>query len=434
MRVLFLGTAGVNKKVFVERVANIAITTNRDVKPFLEVVDIDGEIKNRLGGSTGYAAFLDNPIPKERQDTWNAVFEDKVLKPFGAIPSRPPHVFLILHGIYFRDKDYFSHVNFSLLRKFQPSVVVTLIDDAYDVANEINKREEQVVTGSGCSFAEALEWRAVETMTGDMIANHLYVDPSEHEVDIRRLGSKGRALFRTPVPHFVVAVKHSPEMLYRLLFERWRLCAYFSHPITAIQTDPTKVDIINNAMRMLSADYTLFVPDTIDEFPVVKKADLSKKSRKTIRNLVVHEGKEHILIRRWPLKLDDTRPVAVLPGCVDLKSLLRLERVVKAHTERRDRRIIRQKLDAIIAYRPYWGGALSGGVDTEMAEAASRSIPIYALHVPKEDGKPDPIFRSFKAARCFTSLKKLQGQLIKRQETKAKQWQQEKRPNTWELD
>lgn len=431
MRVLFLGTAGLNKEAFVEKVAKIA-SENRN-KPLLEVVDIDGEIRS-LGGAAGYAAFLDNPRPEGRQETWDSVFDERVLKPFGTNPRRPPHVFLLLHGVYYRDKDYFSHVNFSQLRKFQPSVVVTLIDDAYDVANEINTREKRVVTGSYCSFAEALQWRAVEIMTGDIIANYLYINPSELRVNNLRVENEARILFRTSIPHFVVAVKHSPTMLYRLLFERWRLCVYFSHPITGIQIDASKVETINNAMRTLSAKYTVFIPDTIDEFPVVEKADMLKNERNIIRDLIIKEDRRYVLIRRWPLKLNDGRSIPVLPASANLENFLELEKVIKAQTERRDRRILRQNLDAIVAYRPYWRGRLSSGVDTEMLEAASMNIPIYALHIPKEDGKPETMFRGFRTARSFSSLNGLMSQLIKLQKDKIRRWKEGSMPNTWELD
>jgi len=430
MRVLFLGTAGVNKKAFVENLAEIASKAQRKVKSFLNVVDLDGEISNFQNGPAGYAAFLDNPLPRERQEIWDSLFKKMVLRPFGTNPRQLPHVFLLLHGVYYRKKDYFSHVNLSLLREFQPSVVVTLIDDAYDVANEINMREKRVATGSYCSFAEALQWRAVEIMTGDMIANYLYLNPSEHRVDIRGLESKARAFFRTSIPHFVVAVKHSPEMLYRLLFERRRLCIYFSHPITTIQVDQSKVNIINKAMMTLSAKYTVFVPDTIDEFPVVKKVGLSRDEIKIIRNLRIEKGRKHFLIRRWPLRLNCKRPVAVLPPSVNLKTFLKLERIVKAHTDGRDRRIIRQGLDAMVAYRPNWGGRPSHGVEAEMSEAAARNIPIFAVHIPKEDGEPETMLRGFAAARCFASLGKLNRQLVKLQQAKIAKMI----PDTWELD
>ena len=126
--------------------------------------------------------------------------------------------------------------------------------------------------------------------------------------------------------------------------------------------------------------------------------------------------------------------VAVLPPSANLETFLRLEGVAKAHTDRRDRRIIRQGLDAMVAYRPYWGGRASHGMEAEMAEAASRNIPIYAVHIPEEDGEPEKMLRAFKAARCFKSLDELKDQLAKRQQSKIERWQLERKTNSWELD
>jgi len=336
VRILVLGSAGMEKAKFIGKVTDIAYLQNfvrgrenPESKGFIEVYDLDGTIKEGLGGLPKYAAYLDNPNPQIQQEIWNR-FCQEILEKIET--SKPKHVFLLVHGTYYRNKRYFSRLNWNFLRKFRPSIIITLIDDAYDVQRRIAQVESEVETRSECTLSEAIEWRTVETMIANILSENLF----EH----------------TKIHFFVVAVKHPPETVYRLLFERWRLPLYIAFPIGVTRPDDEAITEINEFRMKLRQHFTVFDPVTIDEYPL-----------------------EDNRIKRWPLNNGETQP-SIKVG--DIKPI---EKAILENIEARDFQYVSQS-EGLVAYRPFWGKrhSPSRGVDREMIQALNQNKPIYVVH------------------------------------------------------
>jgi hypothetical protein len=375
MRVLIFGTAGMKKEEFMGKVVDVAYLrnfvdgrANPESKGYATVNHLDGNIKKELGGFPKYTAYLDNPNPRGQQEIWNkcchAVLEE--IK-----HEKPKHAFLLVHGTYYRNKRYFSRLNWNLLREFKPSFIVTLIDDAFDVHRRIAQVESEHETRSECSFSEAIEWRTVEIMIGDILSGNL---------------------FERVIPHFVLAIKHSPETLYRLLFERWRIALYTAFPIGDTRSDDGAIAEINQFREKMHKHFTVFDPVTIDEYPLIGNR-----------------------VKRWPLEGVDAQPN------VKVREIKAIERSILENIEGRDFRYVNQA-EGLVAYRPFWGKrqSPSRGVDREMIQALDQNKPIYVIHDPNVDGtltRRQKLFQPIAKAQAIkSSLDEIIDELLKWQE------------------
>jgi adenylate kinase len=420
MRVLFFGVAGVKKYEFVNAVRTLACAEN--VKPggssdtkrsakFLQLYDVDKEIEKKKGGYPYYGQYLDDPDPEDQQALWNETVSEII----GNIEEESPtNVFVLMHGVYLRSMGYFSRLNFELLRKLRPTAVVTLIDDAYDVATRILKRETDMPMGSRCSISQAIQWRTVETMMADIVWYNVY---SPHP----QADSLAEKIFPKAFPHFVVSAKHPSVMLYRLLFERRRLVLYASYPITYTRANDSFIAEINEHRRNLHKDYTVFDPVTIDEYPVVTAGD----------------GKQ--FIKRWPYSVEESQK-DYMDGVskLTIDGILKDEDEILANIEGRDFRLVNQA-QGIVAYRPYWGSreSPSTGVDREMLQAYTRNRPIYVVHDESKDGPLPARKKTFepisKAMAFGKSSTDILSSLAKWQKENEKRFQEQSMLPTWEL-
>jgi adenylate kinase len=385
---MVLGTAGMKKEAFIEKVVNIAYQqnfvkgrANPESKGFIEVYHLDGSIKKGLGGLPKYAAYLDNPNPQSQQEIWDG-YCNKILEKIKR--SNTTHAFLVLHGTYYRNKRYFSRLNWSLLRQFKPNIILTLIDDAYDVSQRIAQVESKLETRSECTFNEAIEWRTVEIMMGDTLSQNL--------------------IERKKLPHFVLAIKHPPETAYRLLFERWRLVLYAAFPISDTRLNDDAVKEINRFREKMHHEFTMFDPVTIDEYPVAGK-----------------------LVKRWPL----CGGVSARPN-VEVREIKRIEKSILENIEARDFRYV-SEAEGLVAYRPFWGKrqSPSRGVDREMIQALNENKPIYVVH-DRKDGvlsERQKLFQPIERAQVKSSVNQIVRELQKWQDENKKQ---RKTQRTWD--
>jgi len=417
VRVLFLGTAGTGKKDVLEKVGNIICKEkfglreglkHEDAEKHICIYDLDNKIKENLG--RGYASFMDNNERDRQKDVWKKQMED-ILEDLNK--KKPQHTFLAIHGVYYRYNNYFSLMDLNLIAKFSPDIIITFIDDIYDISDKITKEEKRNRTNSSCTISEALGWRTVETLIGDIIAGHLFIDPKTSGLgleEISVLSANIKKLFRKHIPHFVVAVKHPPVMIYKLLFERKKLVFYASFPITSTRTDTKKIQEINEFKKKLNEKYTVFDPASIDEYLIKGMRDLKRGEEKTIKKnkMLVKKNKKWLLLRRL---IGDFSRSTDLPDALKLEDLVNIKDAILKHVEKRDFRLIDQ-CQGVVAYRPFWDGRHepSGGVDAELGHAIATEKATFVFH-PKQDGDPKTMFKGVEDAVKFPSLDELFKQL-----------------------
>ena len=296
---------------------------------------------------------------------------DNVIKQVNEYYKKVPDrlIFINLHVAYYHNKtqEYFSLVFIKKLQTLKPKMIVTLIDDIY----EIHER----LTSPGCIYHDSpnpicielitryhclLNWRAKEIMMSRFIAN--------------QLGCK----------NFVLAVKHSYGTLSKLIEGKPRM--YLSHPISEVRrlekakkypTAKKIRDEITSISEELSEEFTVFLPTTIDEFRIYGEKVKSPSGEVLEEKYQLHP----LLTKRWDSEFYN-KPESLLylkSGFADNNNLWQKELEEKsAHHEvlknladlisdqvtTRDYTLVEQS-DAIVIYRPIFNGNASGGVKEE---------------------------------------------------------------------
>lgn len=291
---------------------------------------------------------------------------------------------VFLHGYYWHEGELFQHIDLSALRSLKPTLVVTLIDDVFDVHTRILNREKaHGRDASKISLPQLLTWRSVEISIGDIIAQNLFED---------------RVL-----PHIVLSVKHSALTLYRLLFERSSTPVYASFPISRArepragispQDRRTFVNEVDNFRHaLIDAGYPLLDPLTIDEirFPLgaddYPRWELDNDPSSSYAPMVPAEPELH---KRTLKEIGDPAIRAVF-------TTETMEQVTP-----RDLRMIDASW-AVAAYRPQaFDGTHSGGTFEELRYACDHGRAALAINLAEQDGE----YRNYPVGSGILSGKK----------------------------
>ncbi len=252
-------------------------------------------------------------------------------------------------------------LDWAQVKKFKPTLIVTLVDNVYQASETIKKHSaaQHDDATQNITLKDIMEWRMAELMIGQCLAEHCST-PSR------------------PVNHYLVAKRHGPEVLYQLLFEsveamgkvRGKLKVYASFPISKARgTEQRAVALCNEvaAFRKALKDadkWIVFDPWTIDERLLLPAVSEAVASSPVAESLVVEnewDGKKHTV------SLEEARAVVS-----DIRVQIPL----------RDYHLVNQ-CDQIVAFRP----ALSGGVHTELGQARSQGKWRGAVW-PSDDDSP----------------------------------------------
>jgi hypothetical protein len=385
MRILILGTTGVDKRSYIESVASFFLSSkglepkikSKHAGEHIRIECIEDELrkmrddKGSYGQTTTIIPFLD--LPRASQSTrWTKGME-QLLESIDnfAYNSNEQALFLIMHGEYYRNRQIFSCFSWDFLLRFSPDVIVTLIDDVFDIKYRIDAKEKELNTKSSMDLGEILLWRSCEINLGDEIAHNLYLDAEKLGLGEIKISKQLKKFFR-PDPlkhlkHFVIAVKHKPETLYRLLFEPKILRVYASFPISSTRSNPEAVQEINK-----------FRLDLIKEFA-------------TLDSVTIDELRKDDSTERWPLGYSISEKFVNDSFTIDERN--KYLNVICAQLEQRDYRLV-EDCTCVAAYRPFFGGRKlddpAHGVESEITRAfvAGRERVLYH---PSEDGTLDDL-------------------------------------------
>jgi len=418
-RVLFTGISGTGVRRSIEKLI-IHICDKRKgghrIHCFREVPRMLKQARERgiLTESDRVVDLLNLPH-KLLRDLWRTAFK-QILEEISGVP--PQHdVFVSVHACYYHTgtQEYFTTVDERLLGQFQPDVVITLIDDIYDVYWRLSEPGglydpiPNVETVRHFErLSQILQWRSNEILLTD------------HLVE---------AAFRGDVQAFVLAVKHPIATAERLIYEQPERFFYLSHPISQprrMQRDHQESDAeqlikeVQNVADSLRQQGIVFEPTTIDElrFATVESPEGSGKT------------KIPCLLKRWPMEdghrllwvpperrgnpldpegifasPDDDAVARILfdpsaaPGDRGVaRKLLTASELVRHLYEEigkqvnsRDHRLVEQS-DCLVVYRPVFAGHSSDGVLQEIGyyrrlvelELSERSTEVFVLSLPED--------------------------------------------------
>lgn len=265
--------------------------------------------------------------------------KDQILQELDGQFGRDKNLIVATHLTYFRKKSISHRCNWESLRKFEPDMIVTLIDDVHSVYSRIMKRRDPDDYVRSVTLKDLMSWREAEIMIAQAIADNLYAN--------RR------------IPHYLVALDYRAQIIYQLMFETGKKKVYASYPMTATKGDQNLISAARAFVEELKKYFIVFDPGAI-------------------RENALHESVvEHL---RGPLP-SQSAFIRVEGEEYRLEDLLSILPDIGGQIVTRDERLMRQS-DAVIAYRP----ALSEGARYELDYAAQIGRRSLAFH-PKNDGE-----------------------------------------------
>lgn len=323
---------------------------NIDSRKFILVFDFEDELRQKF--NVPLWTFLTNYNDKAQRQMWDDTF-DHIMQTVRK--EKPKNVFIGFHATFFKSSRFFSVINQDKIAQFKPDLFVTLIDDTYAVWQRIVAKSAsgQDKGKSYLRLRDILSWRAVELLVTDLISDRL----------TRR--------------DYMVSVKHPSTMLFNLIFHPEKLFIYASYPISKTRFEPLKRKEIDDFRYKLHEDYVVFDPLTIDE--KIMGFAASGKDEENID--LSADG-------RWPLKKELTMVCdddLQFPLRLKRNEILEVEKDIDDYIEARDYRLVSQA-DALVAYRPYYGGESHRGINSEIMFATHTMKERY-FYVPEEDEK-----------------------------------------------
>ena len=415
MRIIVTGQAGTAKKTFAERIVKHVLeqrripktssqyNKNREIKWY--------EVESKDWLKVDFRTFLTDYNESKQQDKWaesiTAINKDIANK-------NPKDCLLLLHATWYRNNRFFSPLSWDKLISFKPDCVINLIDDLYDTW----QRVEEGPHDTHLSLHEILSWRSVESTLSKTIALQLRIDPEG--LDVKQIPSQLQSCFGSPLPHFIMAVKHPPETFYRLMFEKnERPVVYASFPITRTRGKSQRALEIESFLQKLhEAGVIVINPLTIDEMRM-KRNNPHWLELNNENSFNEYQG------TRWQVA-DPTVP----PPC-HYKNPFRdsSDAQIKDTVGRIEQHVVARDFDLIaqcqmlIAYRPFYpesGDQTSGpptstptgGVSREISHALELGKTVWVVDPPSDctTEREEDFFSQYAQwgrARTFSSLDEL---------------------------
>jgi hypothetical protein len=391
MRIIVTGQAGTQKKEFAKKLTDYILKEKRGIlssNPLSkkEIQWFEVESKEWLGED--FLTFLTDYNEKEQSKTWAKALQsiNKTIQ-----NEKTKDCFVLTHATWYRNGRFFSPVSWNELLHFQPDLIITLIDDLYDIWQRVEKGAHD----THFSLDEMLIWRSVETTISKLIATHLKLD--QDELSIKGISSKLKPYFGPSIPHFIMSVKHPLETFYRLIFERPKKCpiVYASFPISRTREKNERVQDINLFRQKLQDTGAIVIdPLTIDEMRLGTDNPGWLKLRNDNQFREYQE-------KRWKITNPAVEPPNVYNNPfknLSTKQIKQIAARIEQHVVDRDLRLVAQ-CDKLIAYRPFYpesGKKIVGtppststnGVTREITYALELRKSVWAFH-PKSDWRSE---------------------------------------------
>lgn len=395
-------------------------------QPIAKTYSIDDEVWERSGGPT---AFFKLPNDKMRDAYWQdacSLIERDILK------DNPVYAIVSLHIVYFGvgEKRFFSCVDWDRLMSLKPRVILTLIDDIYDIYTRIiaEHKSDAVISGGKIIISDILSWRIREIHTCNLLAKHLYINrkmfPSINSLlsspdvisKIPKLEEELNVIFNKPCDHFVISIKQDPEDFYRLLFDYKKLRVYLSFPISTPRKakDDSFFDKLLAFRKKIHADYIAFDPLAIDELRFVVNKD--KKGNKIIKRKLTNRI---IYGVGTPIVSPPGNTLETCPIREESESLEAIFESVVQQVNERDLKLTSQA-DYVVMWRPLYGKETHDGVAAEGTFAAAKGITVHSYHPIEDRIKGKPFIHNIGTERLtedalFKALKDCQKEYEKKQ-------------------
>lgn len=373
-RILVFGPTGVQKD---HALANLQhwLITNKYQTRRLRIIDFDSEYIRP--DAENYSRYLDRNDEQDQRADWRKAW-DRLIRD---THEEPEDIILALHGTVTRPfYGVRAPVSISAIREFNPTHIVTLIDDVYGMRFHTHNRAADHPHVGDLTLEQLVAARRAEILVADIVASHI----------------------DRPIRNFVLAVRHPARTLAHLLFSpEAPKRVYLSFPISQPRRmlahgDSTGRDAVNEFLRQAYAlerqnpNSVCFCPLTIDELPLLDALTdelVAKLRRDDEYDLTV----SFRLGARWNvsdfLGTDELLTNDSLPETIELsaRELFEVFGLINADVRIRDYRLTRQ-VSSVAVFSPVMApGKIARGVDAEIASARDQRIEVNIFQDPRFD-------------------------------------------------
>ncbi|MBI4581494.1 MAG: AAA family ATPase [Planctomycetes bacterium] len=346
IRAVMTGQVGVEKKPFMERVAEIARRSGKEV-----VVCHVGDMMYKEAPDIVPGRILD--LPRSRLDSLRrSVFKD-ILR----IAEKAPNVLVNTHATFRWRHGLFPAFDHDQMVELNADLYFTLVDNVDAVHERLTREHELAHT-----LKDILVWREEEILATEVLAR----------------------IIRGHGCYYVIArgiERDTAESVYRLMFEGHRRKVYPSFPMTHVMDMPEVLAEIDAFRETIAEHFITFDPGDLDEKRLLMEAgEATKRGEKSYR-LEVHG-------RMLELPVAEVTAVA---GDID------------GQIYARDFKLIDQS-DLIVSYVPELPSGkpgLSSGVERELQHAYETTKEVYVVWKPKAEPSP---FVTRTATEVFDSV------------------------------
>jgi adenylate kinase len=347
IRVVITGQVGLNKKAFLEQVAEIGRQNGHEI----DIINV-GERMYAEAPDVVSGRILDLPL-KRLEQLRRSVFKDVVAK-----AQAGGHVIVNTHATFRWKHGLFHALDHCDMVKFDADLYITLIDNMDVIHDRLIHDHEDI----GHTLKDILVWREEEIVVSQAMAEavkgygHCYVV------------TRGDA-------------KLTAETVYRLMFEPQRKRVYPSFPMTHVMNMPNVLAEIDHFRRRLNEHFITFDPGEVDEKDLLFKAGAATQRGETEITIRVND---HDLT----LQVRDVCEVA---------------QDIDAQIYARDFMLIDQS-HIIVSYIPELPDGkpgLSSGVERELQHAFEGTKEVFVVWNPKAEPSP---FITATATKVFPNI------------------------------
>lgn len=391
-RILLLGPTGVDKAAAVDRVATrLAEVLGHSLK----FVDFEKAFLKQHLNVRHWTAFLAQDIAQQAV-TWRRAWDDFKKSLDGEITVLGLHASYVSGPLGLRCPVHIP----SIVEDFHPTLIVTVIDDVYQMWSRTEERAAGQEIKGRPSFEQLLVARRAEQLLGDLILSHT-----------------GNSHAR----HVLCATGNNIDSLINIIVFNAPV-TYLSFPISApremeAKGDRTFIELINEAHKMAADEMTrsrgrsFISPLSIDELPMVYKA----------RGLP--DGTQEFIFdcenERWNREsLWGSKDLPILPSLVGARTfpVAQIENAsgtIGTDVGWRDRRLVLQSSSlAIVCPKPPREDRVTRGVNEEIQTAVPLGIMCNIWQKPEWDpedfvGKRFPPAGSMGIGQTEASVQKM---------------------------
>ncbi len=350
MRAILTGQVGINKKSYVDNVAQLAQARGDAIHTYHVGDRMYHEAPDVRAGK-----ILDLPLSR-LHGLRRSVFKDIINDSAGK-----PNILVNTHATFRWRHGLFRAFDFDQIEQLKPDMFICMVDNIEAVFHRLHEEHELHAT-----LKDMMVWREEEILATELLA--LAVD----------CGSRCFILPRG---------RNRPtlETCYRLICKPELKKAYISFPMSHVVDMPDVLAEIDEFRAVLAEKLVSFDPGDVDEKLLIESAIAAAK-----------EGKDFIPTRVLSSKDEE------IEFNVPAAQILEIASDIDGQIYARDFQLIDQA-DMIISLVPELAGGvpgLSSGVERELHHAYEHSKEVYVVWKPKRSPSP---FITETATRVFAS-------------------------------